>query len=220
MATVFIIGDPGSGKTSSLQTMDRNTTGIINVLGKDFPFRGGFAHEYRGNNLQQIGQTLKTWIDSGEVKNIVLDDIGYVMTCIFMAKHRNMKGNQSFELYNDIADAMWNLVNFCKGFPRDINTYFMFHESTNDYGVTKIKTIGKLLDDKVLLDGMVTVVLRCMSKDGKHFVRTVTDGSDCVKAPMGLFAEEEIPNDLKLIDDCIRDFYGTQINKQEENSHA
>mgnify|MGYP002627313456 CR=1 FL=1 len=210
---IVVYGKSGSGKSTSLEHFGADEILLINVMGKLLPFRNRFKYVVNGGDVGQIVNQMTLAVNNG-IKTIVLDDVGYIQTQMFMSRHRNMKGNQSFELYNDIADTMWNLINLCRKFPNDVNVYFLFHEDTNDFGTTQIKTIGKLLDSKVCIEGMATIVLRCMSKDGEHFIRTVTDGSDLTKAPRGMFDADEVPNDLKMVDDKIRDFYGTQIEQE------
>ena len=219
MAMICCMGEYGSGKSTSMRTLDPEKTLIANVLSKEFPFRQRFKYVLNGWDINKIIDQITKAVQSG-IKIIVIDDIGYVMIQMFMSRHRNMKGNQSFELYNDIADTMWSFINFCKSLPQDVNIYLMFHEETNDYGMTKIKTIGKLLDSKVGIEGMTTILLRFMTKDGKHFVRTVTDGSDVAKSPFDLFDSEEIPNDLSYIDNCIREYYGTQLKEETETQEV
>lgn len=142
-------------------------------------------------------------------KVIVLDDIGYLMTNVFMTQHRCKKGDKSFEMYNDIADLFWNLIRFIKiQLPPDVIVYLMMHEDTNDYGDTKLKTIGKLLDTKVCIEGMVTICIRCMTKNKDHFFRVATDGNDISKAPEDMFPESEFENNLKYVDTKIREYYG------------
>ena len=81
-------------------------------------------------------------------------------------------------------------------------------------GETKLRTIGKLIDNKVCMEGMVTICIRCMSDNGKHFFRTATDGFDITKTPEEMFGDAEIDNNLKLVDDTIRDFYGWKESKK------
>lgn len=211
---VIIYGKSGCGKSTSLESFGEDDILLVNVMGKMLPFRNRFKYIVNSGDPNLIVEQMKKAVSNG-IKTIVLDDVGYIQTQMFMSRHRNMKGNQSFELYNDIADTMWNLIQFCKNFPNDVNVYFLFHEDTNDFGITQIKTIGKLLDSKVCIEGMSTIVIRCMSKDGEHYFRTVTDGSDLTKTPRGMFDADEIPNNLKLVDDKIREFYGTEIIKKE-----
>ena len=92
----------------------------------------------------------------------------------------------------------------------------MMHEDKNDFGEVKPKTIGKMLDEKVCLEGMFTIVLRCMTENGKHIFRTKTNGDDVTKTPLNLFDAEEIDNDLKLVDSTIREYYG--MNKKEKEN--
>ena len=149
----------------------------------------------------------------------MIDDAGYIMTHLFMSQHRNKKGNASFEMYDDIADAMYGLVKRIKDEVKDPEkiVYIIFHEDTDDFGVSRLRTIGKQLDRKVCLEGMVTICIRCMSENGTHFFRTVTDGSDITKTPEDMFESPEIENNLKLVDDTIRDFYGWEKYKSKED---
>ena len=118
-------------------------------------------------------------------------------------------------MYDDIADTMYFLIQRIKTqVPDDTIVYIMFHEDTSESGETKIRTIGKLLDNKVCLEGMVTVCIRCMSDQGKHFFRTVTDGYDITKTPEDMFTDVEIDNNLKMVDDTIRSFYGWKGSKK------
>ena len=96
----------------------------------------------------------------------------------------------------------------------------MFHEDTDDFGISRLRTIGKQLDRKVCLEGMVPICIRCMSENGNHFFRTVTDGSDITKTPEEMFPEPEIENNLKLVDDTIRDFYGWEKHKTKEDTKS
>ena len=142
-------------------------------------------------------------------KTAVIDDSGYLMTNAFMRGHSAPKsGSSTFDLYNDIADSFWSLITIIKNeLPDDVIVYMIMHEDTTDYGETKLRTIGKLLSEKVCIEGMSTVVLRCAVRDGKHLFITQSDGNDISKSPEGMF-ELEIENDLKFVDDSIRSYWG------------
>lgn len=205
---VIIYGKSGSGKSRSLKNFAKDEIALINVEGKDLPFKGkGFDLTMNEVSFASVAiQALKKLPEN--IKTIVIDDAGYLMSHYFMANHRNMKGNAQFDMYNQIGDDMCELVKAIKAMPRDVIVYLIFHEDTNEQtGETKIFTIGKLLDQKANLVGMVTICLRCMSSEGKHFFRTVTDGSDVTKAPEEMFEAEEIDNDLKAVDGAIRKYY-------------
>lgn len=214
---VLVYGKSGSGKSRSLKNFAEDEILLINVEGKRLPFKKQFKYVMRSDDIEQIVQQIQKM----PCKTAVIDDAGYIMTHIFMAQHRNKKGSASFEMYDDIADAMYNLIKVLKNpmvVDNDKIIYIMFHEDTDDFGNTKFKTFGKLIDNKICMEGMVTVVIRCMSDEGKHFFRVHTDGSDITKTPEDMFETAEIDNDLKLVDSTIREFYGMN-NKEESTSN-
>lgn len=153
--------------------------------------------------------TIMAQLQKMPLKVAVIDDAGYLMTNEFMKRHSGgKKGSSSFDLYNDIADSFWNLLNSVKTLPDDVIVYIIMHEDTNDYGETKLRTIGKLLNDKVCIEGMCTVVLRCVIEGDQHYFLTQGTGTDVSKSPEGLFDELKIPNDLKMVDSAIRNYWG------------
>ena len=203
---VLIYGKSGSGKSRSLKFFDEHEIVLLNTERKELPFRKRFPKTGSSDNINQIIAT----INKNPEKVYVIDDAGYIMTHLFMSQHRNKKGNASFEMYDDIADAMYGLVKRIKTEVTDSDkiVYIIFHEDTDDFGISRLRTIGQQLDRKVCLEGMVTICIRCMSENGNHFFRTVTDGSDITKTPEDMFESAEIENNLKMVDDTIRDFYG------------
>lgn len=209
-----IYGKSGSGKSRSLKTFAEDEICLINVENKPLPFRHTFKYTMKCDDVPKILEAISKLPPT--VKSIVIDDCGYIMTHYFMRNHRNMKGNAQFDMYNKMADDMVSLINGIKKLPDDFVVYLVFHEETSDYGETKLLTIGKLLDQKAPLIGMVTIALRCMSDGGRHFFRTVTDGSDVTKAPELLFDSEEIENDLKMVDSAIREYYNIPISEQKK----
>lgn len=202
---IIIYGKSGSGKSRSLKNFGEDEIFLVNVIGKRMPFKGKFKYEMVSDNLQKIMAGLKKM----PTKTAVIDDAGYLMTNAFMRGHSAPKsGSSSFDLYNNIADGFWSLLNFIKSeLPDDVLVYLTVHEDTNDYGEAKIRTIGKLLNEKVCIEGMATIVLRCVVKDGKHLFITQSDGNDISKSPEGMF-ELEIENDLKACDSIIREYWG------------
>jgi hypothetical protein len=202
---ILVYGKSGSGKSRSLKFFGENEILLVNIEGKQLPFKNSFKYVCRTDSLD----TIITQCQKMPCKVAVIDDAGYLMTHHFMDNHRNKKGNASFDMYDDIADTMYFLVQrIKKELPDDVRVYIMLHEDTNDAGDTKIRTIGRLIDNKVCLEGMVTVCIRCMSDNGKHFFRTQTDGFDITKTPEEMFEDVEIENNLKEVDNTIKAFYG------------
>ena len=202
---VFVYGKSGSGKSRSLINFGEDEIFLINTIGKRLPFRSKFKYEIKTDDFGKIVNGLRKM----PTKTAVIDDSGYLMTNAFMRGHSAPKsGSSTFDLYNDIADSFWSLITIIKNeLPDDVIVYMIMHEDTTDYGETKLRTIGKLLSEKVCIEGMSTVVLRCAVRDGKHLFITQSDGNDISKSPEGLF-ELEIENDLKFVDDSIRSYWG------------
>lgn len=206
---VLIIGKSGSGKSASFRNFTPDRLGIINVEGKPLPFRSSFK-TYNTDSYVKIAEALKTTT----TPSLVIDDAGYLITNSFMRGHANAgAGNAIFSFYNEIADQFWKLITLIKSSAIADNriVYVTMHEDQNDFGQIKPKTIGKLLDEKVCVEGMFTIVLRSVFHDGQYFFRTKTDGFDICKTPIGMFDAEEIENDTKAVDDAIREYYGIQI---------
>ena len=204
---VLIYGKSGSGKSRSLKNFAEDEIFLVNVEDKDLPFRNKFKYVKSTDKYETIKKGLKQM----PTKTAIIDDAGYLLTNTFMRGHAGgRRGNQVFELYNDIADRFWGLFEFIKRqLSRDVIVYVIMHEEPAEGGGSfKLKTIGRLLDEKVCLPGMVTVCLRCMSKDGRHYFATRTDGDDITKSPEDMFPDTEIDNDLKAVDTAIREYYG------------
>ncbi len=198
---VIIYGKSGTGKSRSLKNFAEDEIFLINTINKRLPFPGKFKYTITGANMDTIERGLKTM----PCKTAVIDDFGYQQTLRFMEGHG--KGDQ-FKMYNTIADQTFNVIQIIKSLPEDVIVYLIMHEETNDLGDVKLKTIGKLLDQKVCLEGMVTVCLRAMKAGtDRYFFRTQSDGSDISKSPEGMF-DLEIENDLKMVNDRIREFWG------------
>ena len=205
MATpVLIIGKSGSGKSTSMRNCVGNENwNLIRVLNKPLPFKG----KINGWTTDEY-QTVMKCLASSKAKNIVLDDAGYLITNHFMRGHSSSGvGNGVFTLYNNIGDYFWQLIQFIIKLPEDKIVYVIMHEDKNDFGDIKPKTIGKLIDEKVCLEGMFTIVLRCIEESGKHlFVTQASDGA-VSKSPMDMFASLTIDNDLLLVEKAIREYY-------------
>lgn len=213
---VMLIGKSGSGKSTSLRNFDEKELYLIKALSKPLPFRKKFESTFETDDYASI---LKALVKT-QKKAIVIDDAGYLITNHFMKNHSSAEaGNGVFSLYNEIGDRFWNLVNYVTTkLPEDKIVYFIMHEDKNDMGDIKPKTIGKLLDEKVCLEGMFTIVLRCISDETKHCFKTTTNGADVTKTPIDMFEDEEIDNDLKAVDTVIREYYGLST-KEEKNDN-
>jgi hypothetical protein len=205
---VLIMGKSGSGKSASMRNFKDENIALINVLNKPLPFKGRFTSVMATDDYARIKNALK----SASKKSIVIDDASYLITNQFMRNHSGAgKGNGVFSLYNDLGDQFWQLIEFIKALPPEKIIYVVMHEEQSDLGAVKPKTIGRLLDGKVCVEGLFAIVLRSLFVDGEYRFRTKTDGADVTKTPMGLFDDVLIPNDLEYVDREIRNYYGIAV---------
>ena len=209
---VLIMGKSGTGKSRSLKSCVGKDFGVIRVLNKPLPFRGKLS-----GNVCHDYQKIKAAIKSPQwPKSIAIDDAGYLITGQFMDGHNTTgKGNTVFSLYNQMADDFYRLIQAVSEAPEDRIVYIIMHEDTNEFGDIKPKTIGKLLDEKVCLEGMFTVVLRSVKGEKYAFITQSRDGA-VSKAPDDMFPEVEIDNDLFYVDNVIREYYGIENPKNQK----
>jgi len=205
---VLIMGKSGSGKSASMRNFKSNELYLVNVISKPLPFKHQLQSVFVTDEYPKVLAALK----KTDKKSIVIDDAGYLITNQFMKNHANTgSGNAVFGLYNDIADNFWTLIENIKALEESKIVYLIMHEDKNDFGDIKPKTIGRLLDEKVCIEGMFTIVLHSVKEGDRYFFKTKTTGLDVTKTPMGMFEEESIENDLKMVDSTIREYYNINI---------
>lgn len=202
---VLLIGASGSGKSTSLRNFTKDEVAVVNVLGKPLPFKS----DIKAPKCDDYASILKA-IAGTKKKTIVIDDANYLITNEFMNKS-SVKG---FDKYNEIGSHFFELVNGIKNIEGGKTVYLIMHEDTDDNGNVKPKTIGKLLDDKINIQGMFTICIRSMFENGNYIFRLKTNGQDCVKTPFGMFESEQMENDLKAFDKVVREYY--ELDKVEE----
>lgn len=196
---VLILGYSGSGKSASLRNFGADELALVNVNGKPLPFRTQFSSVLNSDNYKDITAFIKK--QSTEV--IVIDDTQYLMANEFMRRAKET----GFQKFTDIGKNFWELVRLAEALPNNVIVYFLNHLETGDDGRQKSKTVGKLLDEKITVEGMFTTVLKTVVNDGKYLFATQTDGNDTCKSPMGLFDKMYIDNDLKAVDEALRVYY-------------
>ena len=195
---VLILGYSGSGKSASLRNCTPDRFGIINVQGKPLPCRSSGKTYYTGNYFDIIGALQKS-----KTPSIVIDDSQYLMSHEYM----NRATETGYSKYGEIGQHFHLLIEAVRKLPPDKIVYFLHHPEETDTGKLKAKTVGKMVDNYIVVEGCFTVVLRSIATSDGYFFRTKTDGSDPTKTPIGMFDEEQIDNDLLLVDNVIREFY-------------
>ena len=201
---VLILGYSGSGKTRSIKHMDPETTGVFLVEKPRLPFRETFK-TVKNAGYPHIMAALK----NPTMKSYVIDDSQYLLVNEFFDK-ANEKG---YEKFTQIALNFRNLIHWVNvGCPDNVIVYFLHHIQTDDVsGRIKAKTIGKMLDEKLTVEGCFDIVMKTEVNADGYWFRTHTSGNDPVKTPEEMFDDDLIPNDLALVDKSIRDYYGMKV---------
>ena len=208
---VYILGRSGTGKSYSIRNFPKDKVAVINVQGKVLPFKGaGSIEQTPTDNSSNIMKALDIY--AHDYKSIVIDDYQYVMSNEFMRR----SGERGYDKFTEIARHAWDIANKVRELPADVIVYIMCHTDRDDEGNEKIKTIGKLLDEKICLEGLSTIVLKTNVSDGQYTFLTQNNGKDTVKSPYGMFPTYAIDNDLWYVDQKIRNYYEMGDFKNDE----
>ena len=211
---VMVYGHSGSGKSASLRNFDPEQVAVINVLGKPLPFRSNMK-TYITNDYGKIDAAIHSTkrTDANQQEALFLiDDATYLMTGEFM-RNAKVAGYQKF---TDMAANFNALLMRAKELPDDVVVYFFGHSERDGDGGEKFKTIGKLLDEKVCVEGYFTIVLKTVVQDGRYLFSTRNDGMDTVKTPLGMFNDALIENDLAAVDKTIREYYNIPVQPESK----
>ena len=201
MATaVLILGQSGTGKSYSMKNFKEDEICLISVQKSLLPFRKKFTETVVTDKYSEIIKAIK----ATKKKVIVIDDTQYLMCNEFMRRATE----RGYDKFTEIAQNFWSLVvQEVNNLPSDVIVYLLCHTATDENGVEKMKTIGKLVDEKITPEGLFTIVLKTAVSDGNYAFVTQNNGKDTVKSPEGMFSTYAINNDLKYVDEKIRNYY-------------
>lgn len=211
----MILGESGTGKTTSLRHLNPAKTLLIRSIAKPLPFRSTAWQPFHRDNPQgsifttdhhaHICQVLNS--NAAKSKEIiVLDDFQYIMANEFFRR----SAEKGFEKYADMGRQIFDIIHTAQALPDNQRLYFLWHTDTDPFGKIKAKTIGKMLDEKYTPEGAFTIALRTQINQGVYQFATQNNGNDTVKSPMDMFANPFIDNDLKAVDDAICAYYNIQ----------
>ena len=199
---VYILGKSGTGKSYSMRNFPKDKFALVNVQGKILPFKGsGSIESVSTDKSDDIVDALNKY--AKKYNSIVVDDYQYTMANEFMRRSTE----RGYDKFTEIARHAWDIANAVRNLPNNIIVYIMCHTAIDEDGSEKIKTIGKMLDEKICLEGMSTIVLKTNVSDGAYTFVTQNSGKDTVKSPAGMFPSYAIDNDLYYVDQKIRNYY-------------
>lgn len=196
------MGESGSGKSASLRNFKKEDVGILNVASKPLPFRNT-------NGLVTVNKATYSMIKSAVVTpnrlSYVIDDAQYLMAFESFEKANNAGYIKFTEMAKNYEEMLRTIQ---EDTSPDTIVYVMQHIETDENGKVKAKTLGKMLDQQLTIEGLFSIVLLAKADERHHYFVTQSDGTNPCKSPIGMFDEVEIDNDLKMVDDTIREYYG------------
>lgn len=200
---VLILGETGSGKSYSIKEFDVDEVGIFSVEKPFLPFKKDFKVAKHAT-YETIMTCFKTK-GGPRLKTYIIDDSQYLLVNEMFDKAKDA----GYGKFTDIALHFRNLIHFINHqLPDDVVVYFLHHtETDSNTGKIKAKTVGKMLDNQLTVEGCFNIVLLCSVEGTEHYFITQSDGYTTAKSPEGMF-ELRIPNDLKAVDTSIREYYG------------
>lgn len=228
--TTMILGDSGTGKSTSLRNLNPQEVSIYQCTNKPLPFRAkdwqGSVFNYdalckvkdKDGNEQLLSpaNTIIRFLTQSRKDILIIDDFQYLMSYEFMrGVGLRYEKNEAYERFNLIGRNAWSVIDCAVNLPQHKRVYILAHTETDAFGKTKIKTVGKMLDEKITLEGMVTICLRTQVEDGNYTFTTQNNGLDTVKSPIGLFEHLKIPNDLKFVDEKICEYWDITNTKEQ-----
>ncbi len=206
---VLIMGESGSGKSASMRNCKGEEFGVFSVYGKPFPFRN--TNDLKTFNNATYNDIVRI-LAKEKMKAYVIDDSQYLMSFEMFDRVKE----KGYEKFTELAVHFKSLIDFIvKNLSDDIIVYFLHHIEKSDDGKLKAKTIGKMLDEKITLEGLFSIVLYCENTENTYKFITQGNGLTTAKSPMGMF-DGEIDNDLTIVDDTIREYYELKSRTKTE----
>lgn len=196
---IFVLGNPGTGKSTSLRNLTKDEVSYITVTGKELPFRTNIK-SVKVKTMDQV----KEMVAQSKKPIVVLDDVNYLFTKeVFGASEKEDKWN----VYDKISKEFYKIVQAILNKDSDQNFYLFGHVENPEESLLQLKTLGQATRRNNNPEGWTNIVFESMVNDVEEFVfRVKTDGKG-VKSPMDMFDVPEIENDLKVVNEKINAYY-------------
>jgi len=207
----LVLGESGRGKSYSLRNLNPDTTLVIQTHKKPLPFRSNGLKAFKIDNWQKIIDCIKNAVPNGK-DVVVIDDFQYLMANEFMRR----SSEKGFDKFTEIGHNAWAVMKMAGEGPDNLRVYIMSHTEQDGQGGVKAKTIGKMIDEKITMEGMFTIVLRAMVVDDRYTFSTQNNGQDTTKSPVDMFPDRLIDNDLAAVDAAVCAYYQITPLKGEQ----
>lgn len=217
--SILLLGESGSGKSSSLRNLNPEETFVINVIGKPLPFRGakskyvplspdGLTGNYYATDDTTTIKRVINLVNNKrtDIKNLIIDDFGYTVTNSFMRK-ANQRG---YDRFVEIAKDMFDILDIVSNLREDLFCSVMMHTENDSQGRSKPRTVGRMIDQYICIEGKFTTVLHALISDGGYYFLTNNDNQHMAKSPLGLFETQLIDNDLQLVRDKMHEYFNEE----------
>lgn len=195
---IFVLGHPGTGKTSSLRNLKKADVGYITVTGKELPFKTDITPV-----LAKTSKEVVALVNKSKKPIIVVDDVNYIFTHQVFGRTNE---KDQFKVFRDIGNDFYQLIETIVSKPTDQNIYLFGHIELNDKNLIQLKTAGKTIRDNIAPEGLTNIVFEAVNDLGEFVFRVKSDGSG-VKTPMDMFEDSTVENDLKIVNDKINQYY-------------
>lgn len=214
--SALILGESGTGKSTSLRSLNPKETFIINVIGKPLPFRGasskytklssdGFTGNYYATDDITTIKRVISLINNKriDIKTLVIDDFGYTISNSFMRK-ANQRG---YDKFVEIGKDMFDILDIITNLREDLYCFVMMHVENDIHGKSKPKTVGKMIDQYICIEGKFTNCLHTIVIDGLYQFITNNDNVHMAKSPLGMFSSLYIDNDLQYVKEQMHAYF-------------
>ena len=217
---VLLMGASGSGKSTSLRNLPAEETAIINITNKPMPFRNKdnkkivCLKDFNADSYDELYKQIIKAIQGTKKRIVVVDDSSYMMSFENFEKATN----KGYDKFTTMAKNYYDLIKSAISCDGEKIVYIITHEEIDDVNqLYRPKTIGKMLSNQLVIEGLFSIVLRSVYKNGEYIFQTQNDGTSVCKSPMDMFEQKEMPNDLYEVDKLIREYYGFKpLNEKVE----
>lgn len=213
----MILGQSGTGKTASLRNFKADEMLLIQAIKKPMPFKNNFSYRTKENQsgnifLSDDKDSIIHLMKMTKKKIIILDDVQYIMSNEYMRRSHET----GYQKFTDIGKSIWEILTAASSLSDNVRVYLLWHSQTDDLGQSKAKTIGKMLDEKITIEGMVSIVLKTCLINGNYLFATQNSGNDTTKSPIDLFETDVIENDLHAVDTKIVEYFNLNLPPEEK----